>query len=243
MSEEAINLELYFVYALIDPNDGIPFYIGKGRKDRPFSHLTETEETTINRFKYSKIQKIRECNNEPEIKYIEYNIKDEDAAYEKEKYWISVYGRRHVDENGVLTNICLDSNPPSRLGNPHTTETKRKMSLASLGKKKSDSHRKAIGDSKRGPNHPNYGKKLSSELIEKIRAGNIGVKRDEIARYNISIAHSIDYKLIDYLTNETLFLNSRELKEYCNRNGINKTSLTNTKGNKIFKKRWLLTKE
>lgn len=36
-------MNIYFVYALIDPRDGSIFYIGKGKGIRPYRHLEEAK--------------------------------------------------------------------------------------------------------------------------------------------------------------------------------------------------------
>ena len=49
---------IYYVYALIDPITDLPFYIGKGKNNRCYSHLKETQSNTDNIFKFRKIQSI-----------------------------------------------------------------------------------------------------------------------------------------------------------------------------------------
>lgn len=51
--------------------------------------------------------------------------------------------------------------PSNRKGIPHTLESRRKMSLAKIGKKRlplSEKHKKKISDSLKGENHPYFGK-------------------------------------------------------------------------------------
>jgi hypothetical protein len=48
----------YYVYIYRDPENKLPFYVGKGSKNRYKKHLQEKKETTENPKKYNKIQQI-----------------------------------------------------------------------------------------------------------------------------------------------------------------------------------------
>lgn len=215
----------YYVYALVDPRDDQPFYIGKGCGKRAVSHLRETLKATLNVRKYYKIQSIRKDGHEPIVKYLFEGL-EENEAYEKEAAEISRYGRKDFDPNGILMNFAVDSRPPNRLGRPHKAETKEKMSLASRGRKKSPEHCKSIGDSKRGENHPNWGKNLDADRIEKIRQGNLGKRRSSEARINVAKAHAVVYRITSPDGVEQI-LDSVELKIFCEQQGLNKSSMVN----------------
>lgn len=140
---------MYFVYSLVDPETNLPFYIGKGTGDRPKHHLYETKENTSNYLKWCKIQSIRSKGLEPLIVYIEADILDEREAYDKEKELIKKYGRKIIDPNGILTNICEDNRPPSALSRVVSEETRKK-----------------IGNKQRGELNHRYGKTWSDEEKE-----------------------------------------------------------------------------
>lgn len=103
----------YYVYILIDPRNSKPFYVGKGSSNRAEWHTTQIKNGSItdNRHKDNIIKKILQARLEPLIHYV-YYTDDEDHAYEIETNYILEYGRKNIDEAGILTNICTDNNPP-----------------------------------------------------------------------------------------------------------------------------------
>jgi hypothetical protein len=109
------NSIMYYVYQLIDPRDGQPFYVGKGQGDRAKTHLTNVGKDR-NQYKDNKIAAIRSEGLEPQIEYIAENIIDENLAYNIEAQMISHYGRKGYEENGILTNVCADNRPPNHKG-------------------------------------------------------------------------------------------------------------------------------
>ena len=105
----------YYVYIYKDPLTGLPFYIGKGSGKRYKKHLSETYENTENKKKYAKIKSIQNAGNEPLIE-IAKRFNDEEEAYQYETGLIKLYGRKDIDDNGILLNICEDNRPPLNKG-------------------------------------------------------------------------------------------------------------------------------
>ena len=128
-------MTIYYVYIYQDPNDSRPFYVGKGSNDRMYAHLKETKENTSNYLKWCKIQSIKNRGEEPIISVV-YETTDEESAYNFEATLISKYGRKGLDENGILTNRCNDNRPPSYAASlPRSKEYLKNMSLAKQGSK------------------------------------------------------------------------------------------------------------
>ncbi len=83
-----------YVYVYIDPRNGKPFYIGKGVKDRLFSHLYDTSENET----VAKIADIRKDGMEPQIDILRYGLSDSEATL-VEAATIDLIGK------AILTNI------------------------------------------------------------------------------------------------------------------------------------------
>ena len=133
---------MYYVYLLLDPRKSyLPFYVGKGKNDRWKKHLTETRQTTHNLHKYNTIIAIQNAGlNITMIKWQE-NM-TEDDAYDLEEKLILRFGRKIFDTDGILTNICISSRPPSQIGSIPWNKGKHDTYEEMYGKEKADDIKK-----------------------------------------------------------------------------------------------------
>ncbi|HET8688656.1 MAG TPA: NUMOD3 domain-containing DNA-binding protein [Methanosarcina sp.] len=184
---------MYYVYVYSHPETGIPFYVGKGKGNRYKKHLKETKENTENYKKWAFIEGLRNKGLEPIIEKV-FNSDNEDAAYNEEERLIKHYGRKDIDKDGILTNICESSRPPKR-NKPLTEEHKQKISDAHKGHaaynpdyKHSEETKKKIGAANKVAL---TGRKLSDEHKNAIAKGKEGIdlSHTEESKKKISEAH------------------------------------------------------
>lgn len=72
---ETCNEIRNYVYAYIDPDTMQPFYIGKGKDNRCFDHLSDQTETE----KVNKIKELKLKNKEPIIELLRYGLSENEA--------------------------------------------------------------------------------------------------------------------------------------------------------------------
>lgn len=113
----------YFVYALVDPVNKYPFYVGKGCGDRPYKHLDGTD--VCNKRKVDYINNLRNLGCEPTVEIIKDNM------FEKDAYDFETNIIRFMRENKYfpfITNKTGVKQPPSRKGVKWTPEAIAKRS-------------------------------------------------------------------------------------------------------------------
>jgi hypothetical protein len=185
---------MFYVYQYIDPRTSKIFYIGKGSGDIKYDHLLETLETTINKRKFYKIKAIRKTGLEPIIEEIQ-SFDNENDAYNFEEYLIRLYGRKGYDSGGILSNITIGTNPPSRKGRKLTNTQRQKL----IGRKLTEEQKLKL----KGRTPWNKGKKglqtawnkgitgtvtnpMAEETKQKLREKNLGKKKSEETKLKMS---------------------------------------------------------
>lgn len=215
---------MYYVYALIDPRNNMPFYIGKGTGKRAQTHLWDMSRSD-NIHKENKIDAIRKAGLEPQIEYLAEDIIDENFAYKMEEDLILRYGRKGYEPYGILTNICLEARPPSHRGKTYEEiygkegaelqRLKRSQLQKERGgygpKKHSEETRAKFRELTAGSNNPMYGKHHSPETIQKIKEN-----RTMPTGKNHYLSNC--YKLTN--NDKVYVLYGGELKEFCNSNNL-----------------------
>lgn len=173
-------MNIYYVYALSDPENEWPFYIGKGYGDRAKRHLGLTTRG-VNKYKDAEIDRIRLAGREPTITFIFENLLEDEALKEEEKL-IEHIGRAIVGE-GPLVNLM-----PGGIGftGKHSEETKLKISISKrgqlpwiTGRTHSLAIRAKLRESHLGKIGPWAGKQRSEVTKERIRATLTGRTQSE----------------------------------------------------------------
>lgn len=187
------------VYLHINKLTGIVFYVGIGSEKRAYNFYNGCR----GMFWKNYVKK----HGTPLVSVVAKGIPFGKAA-KLEKEYISRYGRRGIDKDGILVNRSIGGELSAK-GFRHTEdakrrisealknrdwtdESKKKLSNTKKGSKQSDAHKLKNSLAKTGKNHPNYGKHLSDETKEKIRIGNIGKEQN----------HPLCRKVINTVTKE-----------------------------------------
>lgn len=118
----------FYVYCYKHPETLLPFYIGKGSKDRSTFHLRLIS-SNLHKNKYfaNVVKQIKSQNLNPIIEMIKENL-SEIEAYNLEEDLISLYGRKLYDKDGILCNLTKGGR--GAIGYKHTDETKEKLKLS-----------------------------------------------------------------------------------------------------------------
>lgn len=136
----------YYVYSFIR-NNGLPYYIGKGRKNRAYSNL----------------RRIKKPDDPSRIIILYKNLTEEDA-FIWERVLIKFYGRQNL-KTGILWNFTNGGEGISGL--IRTKEHQEKISASKRGTKHSIETRKKMSEAHKGRTSPNKGKKNSPESNKK----------------------------------------------------------------------------
>jgi hypothetical protein len=175
---------MYYIYALFDPVNNTPFYIGKGKGDRAYHHLKGKD--TNNKKKCEIINNLRSLGVEPDIHFIKENIEDESLAYTLEYHMI-----KNAKNYGInLANrVGIDLRPPCRKGSSMSIESRLQISLSSKGRSKpkmTEETKIKISNKLKGI-EPKRALKIDEDVLRNLYL-NQDMSRGEIAKlYNVSL--------------------------------------------------------
>jgi hypothetical protein len=106
----------YYVYLYIDPQNNLPFYVGKGKGSRASDHLQRSRLLSENTRKDKKIKELITTGFQPIIKIYSSGLTN-DESLRLESELILILGRFDLDENGILTNVLTGGDdPPNNKG-------------------------------------------------------------------------------------------------------------------------------
>jgi uncharacterized protein len=92
LSTDILKEMKYYVYLLSDPTDNEIFYVGKGKGNRAFSHLTDNGDNP----KAKKIKEIRSKGEEPKIELLVHGVNDEITIKKIEAAIIDLIGKNKL---------------------------------------------------------------------------------------------------------------------------------------------------
>ena len=194
----------YYIYALVNPIDNTYFYVGKGKKNRWIHHMSE-KSLQDNTHKSNKIKNIHSSGFRVGIKFLEYNIVDEEEAYNKEKEYIIKYGR--VVDGGILTNVCIDANPPNHKGKTYNDIYGENAEI-----QRSRRHNMQIqaGGWFSGQKHTLESKQKISKKASNMNNGNCsGLTEDDYIIHGLKFCNDFDF-----------IISRSKWKYYCKKTGI-----------------------
>ena len=90
----------YYVYALIDPDTNLPFYIGKGKENRVFNHVACSLDKEYSSDKYGKIREIKGKGKNVNHVIIRHGLK-ESEAFEIEAALIDFMKYLNLDQTNI----------------------------------------------------------------------------------------------------------------------------------------------
>lgn len=176
----SLRAVMYYVYSYLR-EDFSPYYIGKGCKDRAYAYSNH---------------RINAPKDRSRVHIIKSNLTEEEA-YEVEKLYILMFGRKDL-ETGILRNLSDGGEGPT--GYKTTPEQRKKISLSRMGKKHPlygvspseetrEKQRQALKGKYVKEKNPMYGKTHTEEARKRISERHKGVPKSEEHRKKIGEAN------------------------------------------------------
>ena len=237
-------MNVFYVYVYIDPRDGVPFYIGKGRDNRAYVHLTASAmQTGLDKgwFFYRKLRKLLASGTSPEIRFLCKEL-TEDQSFYWETFFIIALGRRDI-KTGCLCNHTNGGDGPSHKGHQHSEETKaliaEKLREIRTGWVLSEETKQRIGDANRGRTHTDEARTRMSEGQKKRFAR--PEERAKIAGINRGRRHSAEtrQKMSEAHKGKRLSVETRQRMSAANKNRKNSAASLAKQSATKWRKHWL----
>jgi len=222
----------FYVYALINPLNNEPFYIGKGTGSRARRHEYNVihSGTHFNPYVLTIITAIIEQNKKVIISYIAEQLNHNEAVL-KEIEIIEKYGRIN-NKTGILCNLTDGGEGSTGRIFSHTEETKSKIRKTLKNRIISEETKKLMSKATSGRYK---GRVLTEEWKLKLSVSQLGKTHTTKSKSLMSSAHSGDKNPAakNYLlkTPEGEEINIKSLKTFCKDNNLNYDCL---RRNRIF---------
>ena len=146
----------FYIYLFVDISTSLPFYVGKGKNNRWKQHFYESVKPHSNLRKLRTIAKLQE-QHLPVLVIKIFTGLSEAVAYQLEEMLIKLWGRKDIDENGILTNLTLGKWGGYTVGRYHPN----------FGKPLSVSTKLKISQSLTGSKNPRWGKRPPADELQK----------------------------------------------------------------------------
>jgi hypothetical protein len=201
----------YYTYAYLR-EDGTPYYIGKGKKDR----WSQKQRHNV---------KVPPKNR---VILLKQNISEEEA-FKHEKYMIFLFGRKDL-KTGILRNKTDGGEGCS--GYKHSEESKLKISKSNKGRKWSDNSKIKFSQKLKGKKPPT----ISEEAKKRLSVTRKGVPRPKDVVEKIVSTKKERYNPENHPTSKKFVFISPtgekyevfgRFKEFCNENGLSNWGMRN----------------
>src|ERR1035437_1609885 len=213
---------IFYVYELIDPRNGLPFYIGKGSNTRMYDHEKNVIKGRIpnrNYFLFNKINKILKSKKSIIYKKLYENLSEKEA-FQKESEEIRKYEIKRV--GGILCNLSYGGE--GMKGYKYTPKQLKK-------------HRKILGEI----NSTEKAKKENSQRIKRFYEENPNHKKilSEIQKQLWATGKYNNSKHWKFISPEGNIVEFDNLQRFCRENGLSQGNMINVfKGKRNQHKGW-----